>query len=133
MKHLELEIGLLELKKKAVPVKITSNLKDECVITQQKRRLFINLVKCMNYNSEKGLQDLFCRVHPKKDETLSLIRRVLTQPGRVRQRGQILEVELERLDSEVQANSLDKVLENLREHNELSLPDGRQLAIWQAH
>ena len=132
IKHLEHEIEMLKLEKKDIPVKVKSNLKDECVITVQKRRMFINLVKCMNYNSEKWLQELFCIYHPKKDETLSLIRRVLTQPGRIRQRGQILEVELERLDSEVQANSLDKVLGNLKENNELTLPDGRQLAIWQA-
>jgi hypothetical protein len=123
---------MLKLNRKDIPPKVKSNLKDECVITAQKRRLFINLVKCMNYNSEKWLQDLFCRYHPKKDETLSLIRRVLIQPGRIRQRDQRLEVELERLDSAVQANSLDKVLENLKENNGLTLPDGRQLVIWQA-
>ncbi|VAW15536.1 hypothetical protein MNBD_BACTEROID05-659, partial [hydrothermal vent metagenome] len=38
----------------------------------------------------------------------------LTQPGRLRQQGEILEVELERLDSGVQANTLDKALENLK-------------------
>jgi len=132
IKILEYEIEKLKLNRKDIPPKVKSNLKDECVITRQKRRLFTNLVKCMNYNSEKWLQNLFCQYHPKRDETLSLIRRVLTQPGRIRQRGQIFEVELERLDSDVQANSLDKVLENLKENNDLNLPDGRKLAIWQA-
>lgn len=85
----------------------------------------------MNYNCEKWLQQIFCQYHPKADETLSLIRHVLTQPGRIRQRGQVFEVELERLDSRVQANTLDKVLENLKGNNLLHLPDGRKLAIWQ--
>ncbi len=106
MKNFEMEIGLLKLEKKDVPTKVKSNLKDECVISQQKRRLFINLIKCMNYNSEKWLQDLFCKYHPKKDETLSLIRQVLKTPGRVRQQGGVVEVELERLDSESQATSI---------------------------
>lgn len=130
--HLEMELGLLALKKKDIPAKVKSNLKDECVITQQKRRMFINLVKCMNYNSEKWLQDLFCKYHPKKDETLSLIRQVLKTPGRVRHQGDVVEVELERLDSEVQATSLDRVLDNLYEYNYLRLPDGRRLDIKQA-
>jgi len=107
-------------------------MKDESVISCQKRRLFINLVKTMNYNCEKWLQLIFCQYHPKADETLSLIRHVLTQPGRLRQRGKVLEVELERLDSRVQASTLDKVLEKLKKDKHLCLPDGRKLEIWQA-
>lgn len=94
--------------------------------------MFINLVKTMNYNCEKWLQLIFCQYHPKADETLSLIRHVLTQPGRLRQRGKVLEVELERLDSRVQASTLDKVLEKLKKDKHLCLPDGRKLEIWQA-
>ena len=63
--------------------------------------------------------------------TLSLIRGVLTTPGRIRSGGDVLEVALERLDSEVQAASLEQVLEKLREYNYLRLPDGRRLEIWQ--
>ena len=132
IKTAELELGLRQLEREKIPSKVSSNLKDESVISSQKRRQFINLVKTMNYNCEKWLQELFCQYHRKSDETLSLIRHVLTQPGRIRQRGRTLEVELERLDSEVQAKSLDQVLENLKEHNCLRLPDGRELAIWQA-
>jgi len=132
IKTAEVERGLLELKRKEIPSKVESNMKDESVISCQKRRLFINLVKTMNYNCEKWLQLIFCQYHPKADESLSLIRHVLTQPGRLRQRGQILEVELERLDSGVQANTLDKVLEKLKEDSYLTLPDGRKLVIWQA-
>jgi len=86
----------------------------------------------MNYNCEKWLQLIFCQYHPKADETLSLIRHVLTQPGRIRQRGQTLEVELERLNRKVQAKTLDAVLKKLKEDNCLQLPDGRKLRIWQA-
>ncbi len=132
IKNVEMELGLLELNRKDIPSKVETNMKDESVISCQKRRMFINLVKTMNYNCEKWLQLRFCQYHPKADETLSLIRHVLTQPGRIRQRGQILEVELERLDSGVQANTLDKVLEKLKEDNHLKLPDGRELEIWQA-
>jgi len=132
IKTCEMEIGLLKLAREKTPSKVISNLKDESVIGCQKRRMFINLVKTMNYNSEKWLQGLFCQYHPKADETLSLIRHVLTQPGRIRQRGQTLEVELERLDSEVQVKSLNKVLDNLKKNKYLKLPDGRELAIWQA-
>jgi len=131
IKNVEMELGLLELNRKDIPSKVETNMKDESVISCQKRRMFINLVKTMNYNCEKWLQLIFCQYHPKADETLSLIRHVLTQPGRIRQRGQILEVELERLDSRIQANTLDKVLEKLKENNYLLFPDGRKLAIWQ--
>lgn len=132
IKNAELDIGLLQLERKKIPSKIKSNLKDESVITRQKRRMFINVIKTMNYNCEKWLQLLFCQYHSKVDETLSLIRHVLIQPGRIRQRGQVLEVELERLDNAAQANSLDKVLEKIKQDNHLELPDGRKLAIWQA-
>ncbi len=132
IKNIECALGLLELNRKNIPSKVETNMKDESVISCQKRRLFINLVKTMNYNCEKWLQLIFCQYHPKADETLSLIRHVLTQPGRIRQQGQVLEVELERLDSGVQANTLDKVLEKLKKDNQLHLPDGRKLDIWQA-
>jgi len=132
IKTVEMELGLLELNRKDIPSKVESNMKDESVMSCQKRRLFINLIKTMNYNCEKELQLIFCQTHPKADETLSLIRHVLTQPGRLRQRGETLEVELERLDSRVQANTLDKVLEKFKKDNSLQLPDGRKLDIWQA-
>jgi len=132
IKNVEMELGLLTLKKDDIPTKVDSNLKDECVITQQKRRLFINLIKAMNYNCEKALQDLFCQYHPKKDETLSLIRHVLKTPGWIRLGSLRVEVKLERLDSKTQAESLDRVLETLSESGYFRLPDGRELAIAQA-
>lgn len=132
IKNREMELGLLERKKQWVAVKVQSNLKDECVISRRKRRLFINLIKCMNYNCEKWLQDLFCQTHPKPDETLSLIRQVLKTPGRIRHQGDIVEIELDRLDSEVQATSLENVLAKLSRYDYLKLPDGRRLDIKQA-
>ncbi len=132
IKTAEMELGLLELKREDIPSKVTSNLKDESVISRQKRRLFINVIKSMNYNCEKWLQDLFCQCHPKKDETLSLIRSVLKLPGRIRACDGGIEVELDRLDSGVQANSLDEVLKKLKQYNYLRLPDGRTLDIWQS-
>ena len=95
------------------------------MISHQKRRMFINLVKTMNYNCEKWLQLIFCQYHPHAHETLDLIRHVLIQPGRIRQSGEVMEVELERLASEVCAKKLDQVLEKLKEDNYLVLPDGR--------
>jgi len=132
IKYLEMEIGMLESEKPNIPTKVVSNLKDECVITKKKRRLFINLIKCMNYNCEKWLQDYFIKYHSKKDETLSLIRNVFKQPGRVRDLGSQFEVELERLDNRAQAASLDRVIEKLNEYDYFRLPDGRPLRIWQA-
>lgn len=132
IKNLEMEIGMLELERPTIPSKVVSNLKDECVLTKKKRRLFINLIKSMNYNCEKWLQDYFIKYHPKKDETLSLIRNVFKQPGRVRDRGSEVEVELDRLDSGVQAASLDRVIEKLNEYDYFRFPDGRRLRIWQA-
>lgn len=132
IKNLEMEIGLLVLQKDTIPPKVVSNLKDECVIIKPKRRLLINLVKAMNYNCEKWLQELFCQYHPKDDETLSLIRQVLKTPGRVRHCEGIVEVELERIDNRVQAESLDRVLAKLEESGYMRLPDGRTLAIKQA-
>jgi len=132
IKNVEMELGLLALEKDDIPTKVVSNLKDECVMTQQKRRLFINLIKAMNYNCEKALQDLFSQYHPKKDETLSLIRHVLKTPGWIRLGRNLVEVKLERLDSKTAAMSLDRVLEALSKKDYFKLPDGRELAIVQA-
>jgi len=132
IKAIEMDLGLLKLKRLEIPSKVETNLKDESVISHQKRRMFINLVKTMNYNCEKWLQQIFCQYHPHANETLDLIRHVLTQPGRIRQCGQMIEVELERLASEVSAKTLDQVLKKLKKDNDLLLPDGRKLKIYQA-
>ena len=103
------------------------------MIIAQKRRLFINLVKAMNYNVEKWLQEIFENHHDKKDETLSLIRSLYRQPGRVLQTTDAVRGELRPLDNGPSRDSLDKVLKNLRDNNWLKLPDGRNLEICQMH
>jgi len=132
IKNVEVDIMLLEQKRNNIATKIEVNLADEHVITKQKRRLLINLMKCMNYNCEKWLQELYCQYHRKHDETLSMIRKVLTQPGRTRWVGDILEVELERLDNTAHAKVLDQSLSKLNDYGYLRLTQGRKLKIWQA-
>lgn len=94
--------------------------------------MLINLVKAMNYNWEKWLQQSFVQVHPKTDETLSLIRRVITQPGRIRTRGNTLEVEVERLDNATHAASLEQVIDKFNQYGYFRLPNGSELKFRQA-
>ena len=61
-----------------------------------------------------------------------MIRKVLTQPGRIRWVGDVLEVELERLDNSTHAIVLDKTIAKLNEYGYLKLPQGQKLKIWQA-
>ncbi len=129
IKSAQVDIDLLERRKNALPTKTEINLSDDHVIIAQKRRLFFNAIKAMNYNAEKWLQILFKDFHPKSDETLSLIRSLWRQPGRVREVGRVMEVELEPLDMRCMQQSLAKVLEKLQENNHLRLPDGRFLRI----
>lgn len=129
IKSAQVDIDLLERRKNVLPTKTEINLSDEHVIIRQKRRLFFNAIKAMNYNAEKWLQILFKEFHPKSDETLSLIRSLWRQPGRVREIGRTMEVELEPLDMRSMQQSLGKVLEKLKENNHLRLPDGRFLRI----
>jgi len=129
MKNIEVDIDALERKKSEMPTKKEINLSDEHVIIAQKRRLFINAIKAMNYNAEKWLQIFFKEHHKKADETLSLIRSLWDQPGRIRQDGQVVEVVLEPLDQRSMRVSLERVLEKLKETNCLRLPDGKLLRI----
>ena len=132
MNNIELDISLLEYKRNETPSKIKANLADENVINKPERRMLVNLVKAFNYNCEKWLQNLFCEVHVKKDETLSLIRRVITQPGRIRQTSAGIEVELNRLDNATHAQSLDYVINKLNNSNSLRYIGGQKLTIRQA-
>lgn len=83
----------------------------------------------MNYNSEKWLQLIFKKYHSKADETLSLIRSLWCHPGRVREDGRLVEVELEPPDLTPMRETLRKVLEELRQNNSLRMSDGRLLRI----
>lgn len=129
MKNIEVDIDFLERKKNEMPAKIQINLADDHVIIAQKRRLFINAIKAMNYNAEKWLQIFFKEQHKKVDETLSLIRRLWWQPGKIRQDGRVMEVVLDPLDQRSMQSSLEKVLEKLKQINCLRLPDGKLLRI----
>jgi hypothetical protein len=131
IKNTRVDIDILERKRQLIPVKEKRSLREDHVIMAQKRRLLMNTVKCMNYNVEKWLQEIFKKYHTKEDETLSLIRNLFKQPGRVMQSPGVVRVELVPLDSGVMRESLDKVLKNLKENNWLKLPDGRNLEICQ--
>ena len=111
IKNIIVDIDYLERKRQEQPSKIEINLKDEHVIIAQKRRLLINGIKAMNYNAEKWLQIMFKEEHKKTDETLSVIRNLWRHPGRIRNSGRKVEVELEALDMPSMRSSLDKVNE----------------------
>ena len=129
MKSIGVDIDALERKKSEMPTKTEINLADDHVIIAQKRRLFINAIKAMNYNAEKWLQIFFKEHHKKTDETLSLIRSLWDQPGRIKKDGQVVEVVLEPLDQRSMQMSLERVLEKLKETNCLRLPNGKLLRI----
>ncbi|MBF0105828.1 MAG: hypothetical protein HQM16_10935 [Deltaproteobacteria bacterium] len=101
------------------------------MIIAQKRRLLINGIKAMNYNAEKWLQIMFKKEHKKTDETLSVIRNLWRHPGRIRNSGRKVEVELKALDMPSMRSSLDKVIKKIKETNLLRLPDGRSLNFTQ--
>ena len=129
IKNAQVDIDLLKRKREGIASKIEVNLKDNYVIIAQKRRLFINSIKAMNYNSEKWLQLIFKKYHAKADETLSLIRSLWSHPGRIREDGRLVEVELEPPDLTPMRETLQSVLEELSENNNLRMSDGRLLRI----
>ena len=125
IKHIAVDLDSLKRQRESIPTKIEINLKDEHVVIAQKRRLLINAVKAMNYNAEKWFQSQFKKVHRKTDETLSLVRSLWQQPGQIRRHPHMLEVKLHPLDSGAMPESLEQIVENLKENNQLRLPDGR--------
>jgi hypothetical protein len=133
IKIVQVDIDILQRKREATPTKVKINLKDDHVIIAQKRRLFMNALKALNYNSEKWLQKIFNRFHAKQDEVLSLIRSVIRHPGEIRFGATTVEVRLKELPSGVMKRSLDKVLEILQDNTDLKFADGRRLVITQAH
>jgi hypothetical protein len=129
IKNAEVDLDALTRQREKIPSKVEVNLKDEAVVIAQKRRLLINAIKAMNYNAEKWFQAEFSKVHPKQDETLSLVRNLWEQPGEVCVQGQKVEVKLKKLDSTTMQASLERVLEKLKDNNHLRLPDGRWLRV----
>ena len=87
------------------------------------------MVKAMNYNAEKWLQEILKKYHKKEDETLSLLRQFFRLPGRIQFGEKQVTVELKLPDSAIVARTLSNLLENLKENNWLRLPDGRDLHI----
>lgn len=133
IKNAQVDLDFLQRKREATPTKEKINLKDNHVIIAQKRRLFMNALKALNYNSEKWLQKIFNRFYNKPDEVLSLIRSVIRHPGEIRFGATQVEVRLKALPSGAMGRSLDKVLEFLQNNNDLKFVDGRKLVISQAH
>jgi hypothetical protein len=131
IKNAQVDLDILQRKRGTTPTKEKINLKDDHVIIRQKRRLFMNALKALNYNSEKWLQKIFNRFHGKQDEVLSLIRSVIRHPGEIRLGAAQVEVRLKALPSGVMGRSLDKVLEILQENSDLRFADGRRLRITQ--
>lgn len=129
IKNVQVDIDVLMREREKIPSKIEINLADAHVIMAQKRRLFINAIKAMNYNAEKWLQLKFKNYHVKVDETLSLIRSLWRQPGRIREQGRLVEVEIEPLDGQAMQKSLRRFLEELSQNNGLRMSDGRLLRI----
>jgi hypothetical protein len=129
IKNIEVDLDSLKRKRESIPTKIEINLKDDHVVIAQKRRLLINAVKAMNYNAEKWFQSQFKKVHRKTDETLSLVRSLWQQPGQIRRHSHLLEIKLRPLDSGSMQESLERILEKLKENNQLRLPDGRIIKL----
>jgi len=129
IKHIEVDLDSLKRQRESIPTKIAINLKDDHVVIAQKRRLLINAVKAMNYNAEKWFQSQFKKVYRKTDETLSLVRSLWHQPGQIRRHPHLLEIKLRPLDSGAMQESLEQIVENLKENNQLRLPDGRSVKL----
>ncbi|MEK7791095.1 MAG: putative transposase, partial [Deltaproteobacteria bacterium] len=52
IKNAQVDLDILQRERSATPTKEKRNLKDDHVIIRQKRRLFMNAMKALNYNSE---------------------------------------------------------------------------------
>ena len=129
IKNAQVDIDILQRRREGIASKVEINLRDNYVIMAQKRRLFINSIKAMNYNSEKWLQLIFKKYHAKSDETLSLIRSLWRHPGRIREDEQLVEVELDPINMRSMHQTLTNVLENISNNQCLRMSDGRLLRI----
>jgi len=129
IKMVQVEIDMLMAQREKIASQVQVNLQDAHVIMAQKRRLFINAIKAMNYNVEKWLQIKFENYHTKTDEVLSLIRSLWQQPGRIREDVRLVEVELEPPDGKAMRESVHLFLEELSQNRGLRMADGRLLRI----
>jgi len=129
---LELEILSLERMRKATISTVQINLADDHYVSDQKRRLLINMVKSINYNCEKSLQELLQTFHPKSDETLAILIQLLQQPGKIRVNDGKLEVEVNRLPTEHHAKSCDQLIGELSKQNLIVTPFGTEVIMRQS-
>jgi transposase len=129
IKNLKVDIMNLQSERENIKPKIEINLKDANVIMSQKRRLLINSIKALNYNSEKWLQKIFVKYHAKEDETLALIRSLLEHPGKVRFSDTLVEVVLDPIHIKAMRETVNTVLAGLAQTGSLRVADGRILRI----
>ena len=129
IKNLKIDLEHLKSVRENIKPKIEINLKDANVIMSQKRRLLINSIKALNYNSEKWLQKIFIEYHVKEDETLALIRSLLKHPGKVRITDTLVEVALDPIHIKAMRDTVNTVLDGLAQTGSLRVPDGRILRI----
>ena len=128
---LELEILSLERIRRATIPTVQTNLADAHYVSDQKRRLLINMVKSLNYNCEKSLQELLQAFHPKSDETLAIIIQLIQQPGKIRVSSGTFEVEVDRLPTEQHAKNCDQLITELSKQNLLTTPFGTEIVMRQ--
>lgn len=129
---LELQIIGLERVRKATTPTTQTNLADEYYVSDQKRRLLINMTKSLNYNCEKSLQELLQAFHKKTDETLAIIIQLIQQPGKVRVNDDgKLEVEVDRLPTELHAKSCDQLIAELSKQDLLFTSFGTEIVMRQ--
>lgn len=129
IKTLKIDIEILKLQREKIPPKIEINMRAVNVIMAQKRRLFLNALKALNYNSEKWLQKIFIKFHKKEDETLSLIRNLFKHPGHLRANESLVEVIMEPFESKAMQTTVSAILDGLSQNNGIRLPDGRLLRM----
>ena len=128
---LELQLLSLGIIRRATMPTTQTNLADEYYVSDQKRRLLINMVKSLNYNCEKSLQELLQAFHPKSDETLAIIIQLIQQPGKVRVNDGKLEVEVSRMPTELHALSCDQLITELSKQHLLVTPFGTEIVMRQ--
>jgi len=128
---LELQLLSLTRIRSATTPAIQINLADDHFVSDQKRRLLINMTKVLNYNCEKSLQELLQAFHPKVDETLAIIIQLIQQPGKMRENSGKLEVEVNRLPTELHARSCDQLISELSKQHLLVTPFGTEILMHQ--
>ncbi len=129
LKNVEVDLDYLLRQREMIPTKQQKNLKDEHVIIKEKRRLFVNAIKVLNYNSEKWLQSILKKYYPKEDETLVTLQALWNIPGRIYRTSSTVRVELEPMNTLAKRSGIAKMLEELNKNNMLRMPDGKKMDV----